>query len=125
MKPLDFICDDGSHVVEDQILTLRTFLPLLAPGGFYVIEDVADRFTTLSYVIEVINCQEHWNYTQNDIGEYIFNHYYLNQLETGRFYDSRLIVMRKLPPLRTKELKQIKLVTSDCYFNAKDRLNKF
>jgi hypothetical protein len=37
----DLIIDDGSHVVADQIATARYALPLLAPDGIYVIEDVA------------------------------------------------------------------------------------
>jgi hypothetical protein len=36
----DLIVDDGSHIPGDQSLTATVFLPLLAPGGVYVIEDV-------------------------------------------------------------------------------------
>ena len=34
------IIDDGSHVAEDQLATLRNFYPALRPSGFYFIEDV-------------------------------------------------------------------------------------
>jgi hypothetical protein len=34
------IVDDGSHEVQDQKNALNAFWPLLAPGGFYAIEDV-------------------------------------------------------------------------------------
>jgi hypothetical protein len=37
---LDFIIDDGSHASFDEQLTLREFFPLLAPGGWYFIEDL-------------------------------------------------------------------------------------
>jgi predicted O-methyltransferase YrrM len=37
----DLIVDDGSHKLVDQVLTAGVLLPLLAPGGVYVIEDVA------------------------------------------------------------------------------------
>jgi hypothetical protein len=36
----DFIVDDGSHAPIHQVLTAQTFLPLLAPGGVYAIEDI-------------------------------------------------------------------------------------
>lgn len=36
---LDFICDDGSHVLEHQKLTASVLLPRLAEGGVYIIED--------------------------------------------------------------------------------------
>jgi predicted O-methyltransferase YrrM len=44
---IDFICDDGSHQPAHQILTAQILLPLLAPSGVYVIEDVdhADQIT--------------------------------------------------------------------------------
>ena len=37
---MDFICDDGSHKLEDQITSLETLFPFLVPGGVYVIEDL-------------------------------------------------------------------------------------
>ncbi|MBV8188761.1 MAG: tetratricopeptide repeat protein [Alphaproteobacteria bacterium] len=37
---LDVIIDDGSHASPDQQLTLREFWPLLADGGWYIIEDL-------------------------------------------------------------------------------------
>jgi|SRR5579864_202743 len=36
----DLIVDDGSHVREHQITSLKTLLPFLAPWGSYVIEDL-------------------------------------------------------------------------------------
>jgi cephalosporin hydroxylase len=38
--PFDLIIDDGSHQDEHQVVTAETLLPLLAPGGVYVIEDI-------------------------------------------------------------------------------------
>ena len=37
----DLIVDDGSHQPEHQVLTAQVFWPCVAPGGRYVIEDVA------------------------------------------------------------------------------------
>lgn len=39
--PFDLIVDDGSHEDRHQIVTAETLLPLLAPGGLFVIEDIA------------------------------------------------------------------------------------
>lgn len=41
-KNFDIMIDDGSHVPSDQLLTAKMLVPLLAKGGIYVIEDVAD-----------------------------------------------------------------------------------
>ena len=38
--PFDIVIDDGSHIAEQQIQTLKNIWPFLAPGGLYVIEDV-------------------------------------------------------------------------------------
>ena len=42
-KDFDLIVDDGSHEVEDQILSFKTFFPIIKNGGIYVIEDVFDE----------------------------------------------------------------------------------
>lgn len=39
-KDFDLIVDDGSHVPEHQVATAKILVPLLAPNGVYVIEDV-------------------------------------------------------------------------------------
>lgn len=36
----DIIVDDGAHIPDLQVKTLRNFFPALAPNGIYVIEDV-------------------------------------------------------------------------------------
>lgn len=38
--PFDFICDDGSHMVDQQKDTLRLLWPHLKPGGIWCTEDV-------------------------------------------------------------------------------------
>lgn len=40
----DIIIDDGSHVVEDQMVMLRLAWNSLKPGGYYVIEDTHSSF---------------------------------------------------------------------------------
>lgn len=36
----DLIVDDGSHEVEDQLLSFKVFFPIIKIGGIYAIEDV-------------------------------------------------------------------------------------
>lgn len=36
----DYVIDDGSHTLADQIASLDVFLPLMRPGGRYFIEDI-------------------------------------------------------------------------------------
>jgi hypothetical protein len=38
--PFDVIVDDGSHMWRHQISTMRALLPLVKPGGFYILEDL-------------------------------------------------------------------------------------
>ena len=37
--PFDAVLDDGSHMMEHQILTFETLFPLLKEGGVYLCED--------------------------------------------------------------------------------------
>jgi len=39
--PFDIIIDDGSHIAEHQLATLRNFFPHLEANGYYVIEDIS------------------------------------------------------------------------------------
>lgn len=58
----DLIVDDGSHVPKDQVLTAKIFVPLLANGGLYIIEDVHDAELPfvrehLGFPHEIIECE--------------------------------------------------------------------
>ena len=39
IKKFDFIIDDGSHILSDQLLSLNFLLKYIKKGGYYVIED--------------------------------------------------------------------------------------
>ena len=39
--PPDIVVDDGSHKYPDQLATLQTVYPLVAPGGLYCVEDLS------------------------------------------------------------------------------------
>ena len=69
--PFDVIIDDGGHSANQQITSLRTLLPLVKPGGLYVLEDLGTSFspnhahwhdfptTAAAYTAQMINCI-HW-----------------------------------------------------------------
>lgn len=40
----DMIVDDGSHIPQEQMSTLRALWPAIKPGGIYVIEDLHDHY---------------------------------------------------------------------------------
>ncbi len=42
LPQFDVVIDDGSHVAQDQIETVRNFFPAVRPSGFYFIEDIGD-----------------------------------------------------------------------------------
>jgi len=42
--PVNFICDDGSHIPEHQLLTFNKLFPLLEVGGVYIIEDIETSY---------------------------------------------------------------------------------
>ncbi len=41
-KNFDLIIDDGSHNAQHQVASAKILVPLLAPSGIYVIEDVSE-----------------------------------------------------------------------------------
>jgi 23S rRNA U2552 (ribose-2'-O)-methylase RlmE/FtsJ len=45
---LDIVIDDGSHVVEHMLESLRLLWPRVRPGGFYVIEDTHTTYHDLT-----------------------------------------------------------------------------
>jgi len=46
--PFDVIIDDGSHMWEHQITTLRTLFPFLKNTAFYIVEDLQTNFGSMA-----------------------------------------------------------------------------
>lgn len=42
--PFDVVVDDGGHSMKQQLVTLNVLLPLVRPGGVYVLEDLGSSF---------------------------------------------------------------------------------
>jgi hypothetical protein len=45
--PFDFIIEDGSHMWDHQITSLRALFPFLRNGGYYVVEDLQTNYGSL------------------------------------------------------------------------------
>ncbi len=45
--PFDIIIEDGSHMWEHQITTLRTLFPFVKDGGIYVVEDLQTNYGSM------------------------------------------------------------------------------
>ena len=45
--PFDLVIEDGSHLWEHQITTLRVMFPFVAPDGLYILEDLQTNYGSL------------------------------------------------------------------------------
>jgi hypothetical protein len=44
--PIDLVIDDGSHIWDHQITSLRYLLPFIRSGGYYILEDIDTSYGT-------------------------------------------------------------------------------
>ena len=49
----DYIIDDGSHMLQDQINTFKIFIKRLKPDGIYIIEDIQNFEAEFQYFIQL------------------------------------------------------------------------
>lgn len=61
-KKFDYVIDDGSHKISDQLASLEILWDYLKPGGIYFIEDVqSDRaILMLEEAIAKLRNKKHW-----------------------------------------------------------------
>lgn len=86
--PMDVVIDDGSHLHEDQIITLEEVLPTMNRGGVFVCEDVHDRGNRFaSYVMGIAD-------QLNDPHGEAFKH-----IDCVAFYPFITIVEKRMQPL--------------------------
>lgn len=76
---IDFVIDDGSHIVEHQIYTAKFTIPSLNPGATYIIEDVDTARSERIF-------EELWNR---------FPHLSVQMIKVGTRHDDRMIIIRK------------------------------
>jgi O-antigen biosynthesis protein len=88
----DLIIDDGSHSSPDIIAALVNYLPLVNPGGIFVVEDLHASYwpthhgglleevsaqSFIKRIIDVINF-EHWNHTI-DVRDYLAGYHEISE----------------------------------------------
>lgn len=77
---MDYIIDDGSHQLLDQIIATELYLPKIKPNGKMIIEDIRN----ISYVpILIDSINKEWSYEWN-----LYDLRYIN----GRNYPSSIIL---------------------------------
>lgn len=60
--PFDVIIEDGSHIWEHQITSLRTLFPFLKDGGFYIVEDLQTNYGLMEAHYKGVGSQTCMNY---------------------------------------------------------------
>lgn len=113
-RTLDFVVDDGSHTSEDIVANLIKYLPMLNPGGVYVIEDLHASYwssyggslfgseTSLSFlkrIVDVVNIK-YWNQKFTiqealEFGNLVLTNEFLNstlEIREIRFFDSLAVI---------------------------------
>lgn len=81
-RQFDIIIDDGSHMIDDVIYTVRNFLPRLSVGGFLIIEDCQSKhwFQTITSLLDDKN----------------YSVYFEDLTYWNNNYDDFLIIIKKL-----------------------------
>jgi len=111
--PFDIVIDDGSHLWEHQITTLRMLFPFVKPGGFYVVEDLQTNFGSLAtdyQGVSSVTCVE-----------------YLKQLVDLRLGDEQIdIQLEEDPFLRTfgKMTEYLVFTRHACLIQKKNNISR-
>lgn len=103
--PFDIVLDDGSHISEHQITSLKALWPHVADGGLYVVEDCHTSYwpgfgggykaphSFIEFAKNVVDTMHSW-YTDDD--EAFPVDAQAKALESVRFYDSITILEKRL-----------------------------
>lgn len=102
--PFDIILDDGSHIMEHQIITYETMFPLLKDGGVFVCEDCHTSYipvfggsykgkdTFIEYSKNFIDCVNSQHISDDEM-EKIPK--YAENIKACHYYDSVVVVEKK------------------------------
>jgi len=101
--PFDIIIDDGSHVMDHQILTFEELFPFLAEGGIYLCEDCHTSYwdsygggykkksTFIEYAKNIVDDLNAYHSKDRDE---LKPNYYTKNIEYVHFFDS-IVVFKK------------------------------
>ena len=80
----DLIIDDGCHYLNETILTFKKLLPILSDKGYFVVEDIQEKF--ISY----------WEDIKKELPKnYSVNIYNMNDLRKTNLNDNIMFVVRR------------------------------
>ncbi len=101
------ILDDASHAWSDQRMSLELFWRMLAPGGFYIVEDLecGSDGAYKNYPPEVFDSQPFFNYVQSLCS-------LLRWAPNRRAFVSKDLAFNQLPEL----IRKIQITLDACYF---------
>ena len=102
--PFDIILDDGSHVMEHQIITFETLFPLLKDGGVFLCEDCHSSYSP-RYGGEYKKDDTFMEYSKN-FADYVNSQFvnfndkdnlpaYADYVKACHYYDSIMVVEKK------------------------------
>lgn len=63
--PFDIIIEDGSHMWDHQITSLRALFPFLRSGGYYVVEDLQTNYGALQSKYQGVSAQNCVDFLKN------------------------------------------------------------
>jgi SAM-dependent methyltransferase len=67
---IDVVIDDGGHLAHQQIASLKSLLPRMAPGGVYICEDILDLASPFHAFVEGLTRPlGHVGSSMHDVGE--------------------------------------------------------
>lgn len=102
--PFDIIIDDGSHIMEHQIVTYETMFPLLKNGGVFVCEDCHTSYipvfggsykgkgTFIEYSKNFIDCVNSQHVSNNEAKSLPK---YAEDIKACHYYDSVVVIEKK------------------------------
>ncbi len=102
--PFDIVLDDGSHVMEHQIITFETLFPLLKEGGVFVCEDCHTSYWSsfgggykkkesfMEYSKNFIDCVNSQHVNESDKNQMPA---YAEHIKACHYYDSIVVVEKE------------------------------
>lgn len=116
--PFDIVIDDGSHVWDHQITSLRTLFPFVRNGGIYIIEDLQTNYGEMQddyRGVSSISCMEYLKHlvdlrvsdhmTNISEEEDAFLRTYGRAVRSVVFYKMACLIEKELPDLGTRFLR--------------------
>lgn len=102
--PFDIILDDGSHIMEHQIVTFETLFPLLKEGGVFICEDCHSSYSP-RYGGEYKKTDTFIEYSKNFV-DYVNSQFinfeakeklpsWVDYINACHYYDSMVVIEKK------------------------------